>query len=64
MIVLYMTEDLIREDIHGVSDRASCRTLLTLVAGLEVFITGLNHFREERTLNLFCLIAWVHRLPR
>jgi hypothetical protein len=24
----------------------------------------LNHFREERTLNLFCLIAWVHRLPR
>jgi hypothetical protein len=45
MVILDMTKDLIREDIHGVSDRTPGRTLLTLIAGFYFFATSLNHLR-------------------
>jgi len=47
MVILNMPEDLIRKDIHGISDRTPCGTLLTLIAGLYLFTTGLNDFRKE-----------------
>jgi hypothetical protein len=52
MVVLDMTEDLIGEDIHGISHRASGGTLLALIAGLKFFPTVLNDFPEERVLFL------------
>jgi hypothetical protein len=45
MVVLDMTENLIGEDIHGISDRTPCRTLLALVTGLDFFTAYLNHLR-------------------
>jgi hypothetical protein len=45
VVILDMTEDLIREDIHSISDRASCRTFLALKAGLYFFTAGPKNLR-------------------
>jgi hypothetical protein len=37
VVVLDVTEHLIGKDVHGISDRAACRTFLTLIAGLRCF---------------------------
>jgi hypothetical protein len=63
MAILDMTEDLVGEDIHCISDRASRRTFLALKTGLYGFTTGLNHFRKERILLRVKLRAGFHFLP-
>ena len=55
MVILDMTEDLIREDIHGISNRTPCRTLLALVTGLDFFKDaglGLKMYRKGK-IKLF-----------
>jgi hypothetical protein len=44
MIVLDVTEHLIGKDVHGIGDRTTSRTLLTLIAGLQGFTACLDDF--------------------
>ena len=55
MPVLNMTEHLIGEDIHRISDGTSRRTFLALKTGLDFFPAGLNDFKQERILLLVSL---------
>ncbi len=52
MSVLDVTEDLVGQKIHGVSDGTPGGTLLALIAGLEGFAAGLGDVREKG--------VWVH----
>lgn len=45
VIVLDMAEDLVGKEIHGISHRASCRTLLALITILNGFAARLMDFR-------------------
>ncbi len=52
MAVLDMTDHLIGKDIHGISNRTSCRTFLALKTGLDGFTAGLNDLRQEERPDL------------
>ena len=56
MAVLDMTEHLIGEDIHCISDGTSRRTFLALETGLYGFTTGLIDLRQEGIL----LLGYLH----
>ena len=63
MAVLDMAEHLVGQDIHRISDGTSCRALLALKTGLNLFSTGLNDFRQEGILLLVYLYVLIHHLP-
>jgi hypothetical protein len=50
VIVLDMAEDLVGEDIHGISHGTSCRTFLALIAILNGFTARLMDFRQKGIL--------------
>ena len=63
MAVLDMSEHLIGEDIHRISDGTSRRTFLALETSLYGFATGPNNFRQEGILLRVKLLAGFHFLP-
>ena len=63
MTILDMTEYLVGEDIHRISDGTSCRAFLALKTGLDGFTTGLDHFRQEGIVLRIRLLAEFHFLP-